>query len=61
VRGDAAELVKNTPGRVPGTDLMAPALEEQPAAFVLAAVLIRGIDEDVGVDDEQAQRPSMAR
>jgi hypothetical protein len=40
---------------------MAPTLEEKPAAFVLAAVLIRGIDEDVGVDDEQAQRPSMAR
>ena len=50
----AEKLVDNAPSEIPGSRLRAAGLEEFPAAVMFGSVLVRTVNQDVGIDDEQS-------
>ena len=51
---DPQELVAHAPGEIPRPPAVAPALEEVAASSMLGSRTIGGVDQHIGIDDEQS-------
>lgn len=56
------KFIDDGPCEIPGRWLPSPSFDQRAASLVRRRVRVRGVDQDIGVDDEHARpyRPSMA-